>query len=119
MSYPIFRANLDTAERMAELLKEPTEFNEGDDTLRGRNVTPKLHPADRIPRVSYGRLKVSWRSAVDHATFVVYSYSTPIAWFDPGNGWTMPDERYGSHTIDKHQWKVRRALADILNSGVE
>lgn len=42
--------------------------------------------------------------------YVVYSYSTPIAWHVPGEGWTVPDVKY-SRTTSRHQGIVRRAIA--------
>jgi hypothetical protein len=41
--------------------------------------------------------------------YVVYSYSTPIAWHTP-KGWTIPDVKY-SRTTSRHQGVVRRAVA--------
>jgi hypothetical protein len=40
--------------------------------------------------------------------YVVYSYSTPIAWHTP-KGWVVPDVKY-SRTTSRHQGVVRRAV---------
>lgn len=40
--------------------------------------------------------------------YVVYSYSTPIAWYAEGK-WTMPNTKY-SPTTSNHQSTVHRAL---------
>jgi len=43
------------------------------------------------------------------AAYVVYSYDTPIAWFDAGE-WTVPDVVY-SRSTSRHQHTVRTAPA--------
>lgn len=45
----------------------------------------------------------------DEPDYVVYSYSTPIAWHG-SRGWVMPDQRY-SVTTSKQQGKIATALA--------
>lgn len=42
--------------------------------------------------------------------YVVYSYSTPIAWALDDNTWVMPKDKY-SVTTSKHQGLVRYAIA--------
>lgn len=39
---------------------------------------------------------------------VIYSYSTPIAWFDVQYGWTIPAESYSTTTSGKHQTHLWR-----------
>lgn len=39
---------------------------------------------------------------------VIYSYSTPIAWFDDAYGWTIPAESYSTTTSTKHQTHLYR-----------
>src|ERR1022692_987307 len=55
------------------------------------------------PAVSFGRLPYEWLSSARNADYVVYSYSTPIAWHVYG-GWMVPDEHY-SATTSCHQGK--------------
>jgi hypothetical protein len=43
-------------------------------------------------------------------TYVVSSYSTPIAWTRPDGTLVIPEERY-SATTSKHQYHVRQAAA--------
>lgn len=57
-----------------------------------------------------GRLPDEFRQALrdDEPDYVVYSYSTPIAWHGK-RGWVMPDTRY-SVTTSKSQGRIRFAL---------
>jgi hypothetical protein len=48
----------------------------------------------------------------DFIHYVVYSYSTPIAWHSIG-GWYVVEQKF-SQTTSKHQNYVRRAIADSL-----
>ena len=41
--------------------------------------------------------------------YIVYSYSTPIAWYGT-NGWNLPSIRY-SQSTSRHQSLVRRAIS--------
>jgi hypothetical protein len=52
---------------------------------------------------SWGRLPALWQKAYhqDRPTYVVYSYSTPIAWYGD-RGWVMPPLKY-SVTTTSHQ----------------
>lgn len=64
-----------------------------------------------------GYLPAEWHESVRQASYVVYSYSTPIGWWSEADGWTVPSEKY-SITTTKHQsnlpWgeHVRRTLTD-------
>lgn len=60
----------------------------------------------------WGRLPYDYRESVKRADYVVYSYSTPIAWHVPGEGWVVPDEKY-SVTTTIHQNKIRVAVAEL------
>lgn len=40
------------------------------------------------------------------SAYVVTSYGTPIAWYVPLNGWTVPDDKY-SVTTSGHQHTAR------------
>jgi hypothetical protein len=73
-----------------------------------RNTTSSLwaYPG---PAASLGKLPPEYHDAADQATYVVYSYLTPIAWVNPGNGSkTLPDVGY-SLTTSQHQYIVSRA----------
>lgn len=67
---------------------------------------------------SYGKLPQEWRvqlaselSGLDEAMYVVYSYSTPIAWWNPSTTqWTVPDTKY-SVTTSRHQGLVQRGVS--------
>ena len=58
-----------------------------------------------------GRLPQEFRDQLklDKPFYIVYSYSTPIAWFSD-KGWFIPEVKY-SVTTSKHQNYVRRAVA--------
>lgn len=62
----------------------------------------------------HGSLPRAWRTWLDSRfnagaiTQVIYSYSTPIAWFDVNYGWTIPDETYSVTTSAKHQTHLWR-----------
>lgn len=59
-----------------------------------------------------GWLPEPWKSKfVTRAkeAYVVYSYNTPIAWWDAATGWVIPDVKY-SPTTSRHQSIVRLAV---------
>jgi hypothetical protein len=60
----------------------------------------------------WGQLPYEYRDSVKGADYVVYSYSTPIAWHMPNGEWVMPDTRY-SVTTSKHQGKIRTAISQL------
>ena len=63
-------------------------------------------PLGHLPK----RLQEIMRARVATITTVIYSYGTPIAWFDAGQ-WILPDVSY-SVTTGKHQgycWRLRPA----------
>jgi hypothetical protein len=63
------------------------------------------------PPASYGRLPEEYvrLCQAEAPTYVVMSYATPIAWWNPASGWTVPDVRY-SVTTGRHQGYVRTAM---------
>lgn len=63
---------------------------------------------EAAPPVFTGHLPTEYHESALHATYVVYSYSTPIAWYAHGT-WVVPDTRY-SVTTSAHQSRVRTAL---------
>lgn len=92
---------------------------------RSTEVTRRI--ADRIPFQTYGALMAISRSAnavgkrlpftgqlpsqyiesAERASYVVYSYSTPIAWWSEEDGWSRPEVKY-SVTTSVHQGKCPR-----------
>jgi hypothetical protein len=69
-----------------------------------------MHPAwaarfsDSWPDVRVDR----WLTSRIHL-YVVFSYATPIAWFSPIDGWTVPDVWYSPST-HQHQQLVYAAV---------
>jgi hypothetical protein len=45
------------------------------------------------------------------SVFVVVSFFTPIAWYTPEHGWTVPRAKY-SQTTSRHQSRVESAIRD-------
>lgn len=52
--------------------------------------------------VMFGRLPSVDRRAAETASYVIYSYGTPIAWVNDRDWWYAPETRY-SPTTSKHQ----------------
>jgi hypothetical protein len=63
------------------------------------------------PPTSLGRLPEPYRRLIsaECPTYVVLSYATPIGWWAPGTGWSVPHEHY-SPTTSRHQGMLRQAL---------
>lgn len=71
--------------------------------------------ATRSPNGSgmiYGRAQELWvaDATASELVYVVYSYSTPIAWYTKRGEWVVPEEKY-SHTTSRHQSVVRQGVA--------
>jgi hypothetical protein len=84
------------------------DFRVGRKNLTGRKVNPLYGPT------TVGSLPEPYKAELFHARpdFVVFSYSTPIAWHDSVTGlWNIPNVRY-SVTTSSHQGIVRTALRD-------
>lgn len=62
--------------------------------------------------VTLGQLPSQYHDSARQAHYVVYSYTTPIAWYVPRVGWVTPDVRY-SVTTSRHQSKVFTAISQI------
>lgn len=101
-------------------------------TLNTRSIATAQAIADRADFKTYGALRGAWDTSVSYGilpsewaktldsdrrasdggrVYVVYSYSTPIAWFTDANGWRVPTVKY-SVTTTRHQgnlYKVGRA----------
>lgn len=59
-----------------------------------------------------GRLGEEYKRLCDdfrEGAYIVFSYSTPIAWFG-ANGWYVVEEKF-SRTTSKQQGYIRRAIA--------
>lgn len=79
---------------------------------------------DRIPFNTYGALcatkrdvfgggsrlhaehRRAWERDYRNVTYVVWSYSTPIAWHTEANGWYVPDQVFSATTSARHQSKL-------------
>lgn len=59
------------------------------------------HYTGQMPKVWARHFADRVRSA--HITQVIFSYSTPIAWFDREHGWIIPAVTYSATTSSKHQ----------------
>jgi hypothetical protein len=47
----------------------------------------------------YGRLPQEFRTPdLDHSTYIVYSYATPIGWVTPSGAWVRPEVKYSVTT---------------------
>lgn len=57
----------------------------------------------------------TWR--LSDPSYVIRSYGTPIAWYDPRLGWIMPDTRY-SVTTSRHQSIVRSAIVAAYGDAI-
>ncbi len=60
----------------------------------------------RLNGAEYDRLRADF----DTIDYVVYSYSTPVAWHTPA-GWYMVQQRF-SNTTSRTQSRIRAALRD-------
>ena len=78
----------------------------------GFTTSGALRGVERPSYVSTGSLPREWHTSALSADYVVYSYSTPIAWHVPGMGWVMPDTKY-SVTTSRHQSKVATAISQL------
>lgn len=95
--------------------------------ISSRSAAVRQYIDARIPFQTYGALMAISRSAnavgkrlpftgqlpsqyiesAEKASYVVYSYSTPIAWWSEESGWTRPEVKY-SRTTSVHQGKCPR-----------
>jgi hypothetical protein len=89
------------------------------DLLKNREAfttSGALHggPVANRPLGWSGRLPRDWQNVLDTgADYVVYSYSTPIAWHRPADDlWIIPDEKY-SVTTSRHQSLISTAISQI------
>lgn len=73
-------------------------------------------PAMPLTSWDMGRLPREWYVGAMFATYVVWSYGTPIAWIDADGAWQCPGVKY-SVTTSKHQSTTRYAF-HIARNGV-
>jgi hypothetical protein len=95
-----YRTNADSYTVLADILAGTPE------SFQGSN----MHGEPSNGHVVFGRLVTEYHPSVCTATYVVYSYGTPIAWRLRDDGWHVPAERY-SVTTSKQQGRVRAALS--------
>lgn len=92
-------------------------IHDGDEFTNAGNVFRGLLPLS-VPRGwgEFGQLPEDWKRTLtarfDVITYFVYSYKTPIAWFDKEVGWIMPDHTY-SQTTTRHQSVIRYAISTL------
>lgn len=71
-----------------------------------------LRGARSYGHASIGRLPADYRQSIDGATYVIYSYATPIAWLDANGVWQVPDVKY-SVTTSRHQSLIATAVSEL------
>jgi hypothetical protein len=79
--------------------------------LRGSSCKGWVPEAGRLNAEEYAKLDQTVRYGSEWV-YVVWSYDTPIAWFDE-EGWYVVAQKF-SVTTSKHQNLIRRAIADSL-----
>jgi hypothetical protein len=79
--------------------------------LRGSSCKGWVPEAGRLNAEEYAKLDQTVRYGSEWV-YVVWSYDTPIAWFDE-EGWYVVNQKF-SVTTSKHQNLIRRAIADSL-----
>lgn len=114
-----FRVNADSVDTLRELLVgTPEDFNHPNDKLRGQ--TDMFPMAGRLNGSDYDFFMGC--RAQHRISYVIYSYTTPIAYriYDrafpsPDNPqrWVMPNDPPMTNTTQKHLAKVRAALSQI------
>jgi hypothetical protein len=89
-----------------DALKAGHDFDTPNGTLYGRN-TPE-------GGWRWGRLDYDLRDSVKRADYVIWSYSTPIAWRTDGE-WHAPEVKY-SVTTSRHQGRIFTAISQLRES---
>ena len=106
-----YRVNADSWTVLRDILVgTPDEFNPDTATIKGRTVKSVYPHTGRLSGESEDIFRDD--RAHNDITYVVYSYSTPIAWRVRSGMWRMPHDKY-SVTTSKHQGKVRTALSQV------
>jgi len=93
---------------LSEWLADHEPFKNAGGTFRGGEWTSEtgrlyLHPEDKVEYTDRG-----YAGMID---YVIYSYSTPIAWHDKEKGWIDPGHGYSPTTRGKHYGPTRTALS--------
>lgn len=118
-----YRVNADSIGVLVDILVgTPDDFNSDTDKLRGYAETSPMSTG--LNGGDYDRLMADRKQG--RITYVIYSYSTPIAWriWDHGlfggkpgpswkQYWVMAQNPRSSATTAKHVAKVRAALSQI------
>jgi hypothetical protein len=77
--------------------------------FRGNSIWATRSPSGS--GIIYGRAQELYTAdaTAGELVYVVYSYSTPIAWYTKRGEWVVPAEKY-SHTTSRHQSVVRQGV---------
>lgn len=97
-----YRVNSDSWTVLADMLAGETP-----EPFQGNSMSGNGGPAYQS-----GQLPAEYRSDASKATYVIYSYSTPVAWRRRSGEWVVPAVRY-SVTTSKQLGRIRPALARI------
>jgi len=95
-----YRVNSDSFTVLADILAGETP-----EPFAGNSVSGSGGPA-----YGTGQLPVEYHSDARKATYVIYSYATPVAWRRRSGEWVVPAVRY-SVTTSKQLGCIRPALA--------
>ena len=114
-----YRVNADSWTVLRDILRDGEAFNPNSASLRGRTATDVYPHHGRMSGIDEDIFR--GHRAAGAIDYVIYSYSTPIAYrittANPQTGehrsqWIEPSARY-SVTTSKHQAKVRTAISRI------
>lgn len=96
----------------AKVMKSHTDFKTYGNLSGHHNPLKGCAYTGMLPR--HHKHFENWQDSLANATYIVFSYATPIAWFDSARGyWIMPDVKY-SMTTSKSQGRIAPAVS-ILN----
>lgn len=99
------------------MLDKRTPFHNSTGKFRG-----ELHDPDMPTLPGGGQMSIADRNRmrmihdVHGIDYIVYSYSTPIAYRDRRGIWCVPDAGYSQTTKAKHLSRVRPAVASIMSA---
>lgn len=110
MARATFRVNKDGWWTLKDILETGEDFNPDSASLRGRTAESVYPHTGRLAEESEDIFRDD--RAHDDIEYVIYSYSTPIAWRTRTGFWRVPRDKY-SVTTSKHQGKVATALSQI------
>ena len=88
-----------------------TEFIKARETFNGSNMSGRKSPTGDV-----GRLPGAWRDVYYHTVndidYIVYSYSTPIAWHTNDGLWFVPGITYSATTSRHQSYALSAAMSD-------